>query len=342
MARNHKKIDREIIEELRAHFVKEKILKNIAKFCRDHDINRMMFYRMKDSYVKNGESGVTAKLIGGRQLKLEIADKIELLALKRPDLTCEMIADEVVDEGGSHCVSTSTVQRLLRNRALSVKLNRLRRIEEIFGDGGHPLHNRLFDSKRETDLLLDHVVKINPRLRLRNKIGRSPGSILAHDVAFLGRFRDQHLYFAVAIDTFSSYAIGTLQDRGNATDGLEYLITVAFPGFVEMGIMVGKILTDNNPRYCGIADKLGVSHDRIRCTPGKHIAYIDYIKSEIKKTFLKPSSKDSPHESLQDLQAAFKDWLCAYNQGVNAGYPNFGRSPEQMIHAYLQEDTVET
>lgn len=319
-------------------FKDAEIYGNVAEYCRSCGVSRIKFYKKLCSYKKHGVDGlVDRRHLKQSNLKPEVIRTIETTALQNPDMTCANIAKKVNGNLGEKCVNTSSVQRFLKDKGLSSKNQRLWVVEKIYGAYDHPLHEMLFSSKINIESLIGQIIIINPRLRLCKQNGKTPGSIVAYDVAYIGRYHGQKLHLRFVIDTFSSYAIGTLIDKSSSTNCIDYLLDVVVPEFEKREIPIVTMQTDNNPSYNNIKDKIKINHSCIKCTPGKHIGFIDYFKRETRKAFSNKTLNE--FKSLQELQAVFKGWIDKYNQSDNIGYPNHGRSPVQMISDYLTMST---
>ncbi len=331
---------------------------NVARTCQLLGISRRTYYRRRRIKQQEGEEALRDRRhFKASKFDQGVREAITLAAILNPTMNCKSITTTV--SAVSKRVSASTVQRILRAEGLASKEARLKKVVSIYGDRNNPLHHEVVSSVAKNKLLQELIekrnIEINPRLRKLHKRGAEPGQFVALDVAYLGRFRNHKIYLVVMVDTYSSFAVGTLQENSSSKLALDFFKNTAIPALSKIGIVkIKEIMTDLNAKYSGMRKMLGIEHEeqqeneyeeyepeepvaeheRVRCNPGRHLDYIDYIKRQVRVGFLKQAQSKREELSFAELQVGFGEWLHEYNHGTNVGFPSFGRSPVAMIGEY--------
>ncbi|BCO11464.1 hypothetical protein GEOBRER4_n2754 [Citrifermentans bremense] len=326
---------------------------NIAKVCQKHGVNRRRF---REKLVRFQENGVAGLADQRHSQNARIAgpayDKVVAVALRNEGASSKMISYTMRLNGVK--ISPSSIQRILRKEGLTSKKARLERLEEIWKKREDPRYAEIIGDRASVQKVVERIATINPRVRMYKSRSTTPGARVVHDVHFVGVYCGQKYFCNMVIDTCSSYAIATLQTTDRAKEDYDFLLET-LPTFAELGAPIQEINTDLNPRYDRllnslidrIADKLkdglkgksmdklkaeiNFEHRRERCTPGRHLGYIDHFVRRVRTDFFNTPNLQDISSSFEQINTQFQHWLHQYNSSSSEGFPNFGQSPLQSI-----------
>ena len=318
-------------------------LGNVSEACRRRGLSRTQFYEYKRRFQTHGFEGLVdlppIHHSHPQTTPPEVVDKMLEVSLRNPMWGCHRLSAQLKLEGIS--LSGITIQKLLDQRDLGSKYQRLLRLEEL-------AHNQ------EVELTAAQVAaieKANPCYKERHVESSRPGELLSQDTYYVGHFKGVgKVYLQSVVDTFGSYAFGYLHCGKQAEHSVAVLYNDVLPRYAEWGLELGAVLTDNGREYCGTEDHpyelflelSDIEHRRTKVRSPQTNGFVERFHRTVLDEFFRPALRGKFYESVESLQQDLDSWLVHYNtERPHLGYRNMGKRPIDTVNEYLETVTVE-
>jgi transposase InsO family protein len=266
----------------------------------------------------------------------EVVARIEELALAHPAYGCNRIEAMLVAEGQR--VSAITIQKILNDKGLGSRDERWLSLERQNAE-------HMIDLTPEQVAFLE---KLNPCFRERHVESGGPGELLVQGVLMVNLKGLGRVYLHAVVDTFSSYAFGSL-DRSNQPEGTAAMLHNSVLPFLEgLDLTVDAILTgrawafwgtERHPyrRYLARSD---VEH-KTTAESSNSNGFMERFIRTLSDEFLHPKRRSQSNQGLEAMQDDLDTWLHHYNhERPHFGYRNQGRRPWKAIELYVSQLTV--
>ena len=309
-------------------------LRNVSEACRHHGVSRSQFYEYKRAFQERGFEGLMDQppipKSFPNETPPEVKKKVIGLSLHHPAWGPLHISDHLRLEGVS--VSPSTVRNLWVKEDMETRYKRLLRLEE-------EKNGQDVELTEEQIKLLE---KANPCFRERKVESPYPGYLLCQDTFLVGTLKGiGRIYLQAAVDTFGSFAFGKLYTSKIPETAVDLLYDRVLPSYLEQGLEVEHILTDNGREYCGrpmihpyqiFLDFNEIKHRRTKvanpCTNG----FVERFNRTVLDEFFRETFRNKFYGSVEELQKDLDQWLHYYNyQRPHRGYRNMGRRPIETV-----------
>lgn len=188
------------------------------------------------------------------------------------------------------------------------------------------------------------IEKVNPVFRERHVESSKPGELLRQDVFTVGRLNGiGRIYLHTVVDTYGSYAFGFLHTSKRPEAAVAVLHNNALPFYVERGLEVEAVLTDNGREFCG-ADAHpyelylalnDVERRRTQVSSPQTNGFVERFHRTVKDEFFGIAFRKTFYERVEALQQDLDEWLVRYNtERPHLGYRNMGASPIQTVLSF--------
>lgn len=312
-------------------------LGSVAHACRRAKMDRTSFYEWKRRFQLYGLAGLKdlppVHRTHPQTTPPEVVAHLLTLSAQHPTWGCVRLSDQLKLEGVR--VSSPTVQKLLLDRHLGSKYERLLKFEE-----------EAFATARElTSEQVRWLEASNPCFRERHIESSRPGELLAQDTFFVGHFKGVgRVYLQAVVDTFGSYAFGTLFTSKRPETAVALLHNDVLPQYSDWGIPVTSMLTDNGREFCGTEAHVyelylalnDIEHRRTRVQHPQTNGFVERFHRTVLEEFFALTLREHFYEAVEPLQDALDQWLVHYNtERPHHGYRNLGRRPLDTVQQYL-------
>jgi transposase InsO family protein len=309
---------------------------NVAEACRRSGMDRTSFYEWKRRYQTHGLDGLRDLPPVHKSHPFakpeHVKQAVVSLSLENPAWGSKRLSAELLLQGMD--VSNFTVQNILRKAGLATKFQRFLRLEE-----------ELLKGVEIPAAQLSMLEKLNPCLKERHVESSRPGELVSFDTFYVGLFKGiGKVYLFTAVDTFGSYAFGTLATERMAIRAAELLYAHVAPFYESHGLCLGAVLSDNGTEFCGNEDhpfeqllfQLGLEHRRTRVKRPQTNGFVERFHRTVLDEFFRIELRKRHYGTLEDLEIALQEWICRYNVSrPHQGYRNHGRAPYTVVEEYL-------
>lgn len=193
------------------------------------------------------------------------------------------------------------------------------------------------------------VEKANPCYRERRIESDRPGEPLCQDTCLVGSFKGVgKVYPHSLVDTYGSYAFGFLYTGRIPEAAVALPHNDVLPFYIERGIPVGAILTDNGREFCGTETHPfelylalnEIEHRRTKVRSPQTNGFVERFHGMVREEFFKPALRTRfyplPEPTPEALQIDLDTWLVHYNtERPHRGYRNRGKRPMDTVNDYL-------
>lgn len=315
-------------------------LGNVAEACRRGDMDRTSFYEWKRRYQTHGMEGLLDLPPVPKSHPLttpgHVKDAILSLSNRQPSWGSKRLSAELAKEG--FMVSNYTVQRVLNKAGQGTKFQRYLALEEEALKGVELPAEQLRTLER-----------LNPCFKERHVESSKPGDLVSFDTFYVGLFKGiGRVYLFTAVDTYGSYAFGSLATERTALRAAELLYGQVAPFYEAHGLKFENVLTDNGTEFCGTEDhafeatlfELKVGHRRTKIKRPQTNGFVERFHRTILDEFFRVELRKRQFSSLNDLDHALQSWICHYNVSrTHQGYRNRGKTPYQTIEQFASQES---
>jgi transposase InsO family protein len=306
-------------------------LGNVAEACRRSGIDRTSFYEWKRRFDLHGLKGLEDRPTVAKSHPMttprEVVARIEELALAHPAYGCNRIEAMLVAEGQR--VSAITIQKILNDKGLGSRDERWLSLERQNAE-------HMIDLTPEQVAFLE---KLNPCFRERHVESGGPGELLVQGVLMVNLKGLGRVYLHAVVDTFSSYAFGSL-DRSNQPEGTAAMLHNSVLPFLEgLDLTVDAILTDRAWAFWGTERhpyrrylaRNDIEH-KTTAESSNTNGFMERFTRTLSDEFLQPRRRSQGDQNLEAMQDDLDTWLHHYNhERPHLGYRNQGRAPWEAI-----------
>lgn len=312
-------------------------LGNISQACRQGGMDRTSFYDWKRRYQTHGLEGLMDLPPIPKSHPLTTPDHVKQaildLSLSNPAWGCKRLEQELRAQGVK--TSNYVIQRVLVKAGLGTQFDRYLRLEEKALEGVElPVE------------VLRRLERLNPCFKERHVESQKPGELVSFDTFYVGLFKGVgKVYLFTAVDTFGSYAFGTLATERTARRAAELLYGQAVPFYQAHGLELVAVLTDNGSEFVGTPDHpfealllaLGIEHRRTRVKRPQTNGFVERFHRTVLEEFFRVELRKRAFDTLEDLEQALQQWICRYNvQRPHQGYRNNGNTPYQTVERFAE------
>lgn len=206
---------------------------------------------------------------------------------------------------------------------------------------------RKFERFKLTKKQIEFIEKKNPCFKDRYYNRRGCGKIVH---LFKSEFKglqiqrsdekEDIVYLYAVIDTCSNYAICRFNLIEHPAEANNLLYNEAYPVYKDSGSLINRVLA--NTKYKRrLSASLGEidydeswkefynleEEDKIPKTNG----FKDRFRKKVNDEFINGKMKSFDDVSIEKLNDLFSQWLKEYNDNPIQGFPNYGRSPEEIF-----------
>ena len=306
----------------------------VSAACRRSGMDRTSFYDWKRRFQTQGLEGLKDLPPVHRTHPMttppEVVEQVLTLSRDNPAWGCVRLSDQLQLEGIR--VSSPTVQSILIKHGVGTKYERLLKLEERMATEPIAL----------TAEQIHLIEKANPAFRERHVESSRPGELLAQDTFYVGNFKGLgKVYMQAVVDAFCSYGFATLHTSKRPETAALILHNEVLPFYVERGIKVGAVLTDNGREFCGTDAHPfelylalnDIEHRKTRVRRPQTNGFVERFHRTVLDEFFRVSMRDTAFDRLDDLQARLDAWLVHYNhERPHRGYRNMGKRPVEAIN----------
>jgi transposase InsO family protein len=314
-------------------------LGSVSKACKQAGMDRTSFYEWKRRFQTYGLEGLKdlppVHKSHPQTTPEHVQERIVQLALLNRTRGCNYLSSLLAKEGVA--VSFVTVQNVLNKRALGNRYERLLALEK------KALEHEIQLTPEQARL----IEQANPCFAERHVESSRPGELLCQDTFFVGNFKGVgKVYLHTVVDTFGSYAFGTLGTSKQPEWAVSVLYNDALPFYQDKGITVSAVLTDNGREFCGkeaqhpfelflaLSD---IEHRRTKVRSPKTNGFVERFHRTVLDEFFRVKLRTTFYESVEALQSDLDAWLRFYNEErPHLGYRNLGRRPLETVCLFLQ------
>ena len=309
-------------------------LGSVSAACRRSGMDRTSFYDWKRRFQTQGLEGLKDLPPVHRTHPMttppEVVEQVLTLSRDNPAWGCVRLSDQLQLEGIR--VSSPTVQSILIKHGVGTKYERLLKLEERMATEPIAL----------TAEQIHLIEKANPAFRERHVESSRPAVPLAQDTFYVGNFKGLgKVYMQAVVDAFCSYGFATLHTSKRPETAALILHNEVLPFYVERGIKVGAVLTDNGREFCGTDAHPfelylalnDIEHRKTRVRRPQTNGFVERFHRTVLDEFFRVSMRDTAFDRLDNLQARLDAWLVHYNhERPHRGYRNMGKRPVEAIN----------
>ena len=285
-------------------------LGSVSAACRRSGMDRTSFYDWKRRFQTQGLEGLKDLPPVHRTHPMttppEVVEQVLTLSRDNPAWGCVRLSDQLQLEGIR--VSSPTVQSILIKHGVGTKYERLLKLEERMATEPIAL----------TAEQIRLIEKANPAFRERHVESSRPGELLAQDTFYVGNFKGLgKVYMQAVVDAFCSYGFATLHTSKRPETAALILHNEVLPFYVERGIKVGAVLTDNGREFCGTDAHPfelylalnDIEHRKTRVRRPQTNGFVERFHRTVLDEFFRVSMRDTAFDRLDDLQARLDAWM---------------------------------
>jgi transposase InsO family protein len=314
-------------------------LGSVSKACKQAGMDRTSFYEWKRRFQTHGLEGLKdlppIHKTHPQTTPEPVQERIVELALANPTRGCNYLSLLLAQQGMA--VSFVTVQNILNKHGLGSRYERLLALEK----------KALEHQIELTPEQVQQIEQANPCFGERHVESSRPGELLCQDTFYVGQFKGVgKVYLHTVVDTFGSYAFGTLGTSKQPEWAVSVLYNDALPFYQDKGIPVSAVLTDNGREFCGkeaqhpyelflaLSD---IEHRRTKVRSPKTNGFVERFHRTVLDEFFRVKLRTTFYESVEALQSDLNEWLRFYNEErPHLGYRNLGRRPLQTVCLFLE------
>jgi transposase InsO family protein len=319
-------------------------LGSVSKACKQAGMDRTSFYEWKRRFQTQGLEGLKdlppVHKSHPQTTPEHVQERIVQLALTHPTRGCNYLAAHLAQEGVA--VSFVTVQNVLNRRGLGSRYERLLALEK----------KALEHEIELTPEQVQQIEQANPCFRERHVESSRPGELLCQDTFFVGQFKGVgKVYLHTVVDTYGSYAFGTLGTSKQPEWAVSVLYNDALPFYQERGITVSAVLTDNGREFCGKEAQhpyelflalAEMEHRRTKVRSPKTNGFVERFHRTVLDEFFRVKLRTTFYESVEALQSDLDEWLRFYNEErPHLGYRNLGKRPLDTVCEFVARQKTE-
>lgn len=317
-------------------------LGNIAKACRQGNMDRTSFYEWKRRYQTHGIEGLMdlppihkshpmTTPVYVREAVLEISHQ-------NPGWGCKRISNELARD--KMRISHETVQSILKKANRETRVKRFLALEEKALAG--------------LELAAEHIraiERLNPCFRERHVESDAPGALVSQDTFTVGTFKGiGKVVMHSAVDTHGSYAFAGLATERTALRAAELFWGHIVPFYEAHHLELKAMLTDNGTEFCGgenheyqkVLFRQKVEHRTTRVGRPQTNGFVERFHRTILDEFFRVMLRKRVYETLDELEMDLQTWLVYYNtERSHMGYRNNGRTPYETVLKYLENVSQE-
>ena len=244
-----------------------------------------------------------------------------MLALpeQHPTRGCDFLADHLALESVS--LSAVTVQNILTRHGLGGRYERLLALERRAVQAGVEL----------TPEQVTQIEKANPVFKERHVESGLPGELLCQDTFYVGHLKGVGaVYLHSLVDTFGSYAFGSLRTGKQPEAAVSLLHNDVLPFYREKQIPVSKVLTDTRREFCpdtfcGTENTQqthpfelylslnDIRHKRTKVRSPRTNGFVERFHRTVLDELFRQAFRTKLFLIVQELQADLDAWLVYYN-----------------------------
>ena len=323
----------ETIERRRRLLALAAQLGNVAQACREMQISRAAFYRLKRRFEAEGDAGLADRSTTPRNphpltTPPAVVDKIVGLSLSNPAWGCCRMALELKAAGLA--VSSPVIQKLLIRRGLGKREDRVVEVERSV------LRNNSVGAGA-----LAFCERIDPRFRERQETGFRPGRMVVQDTVDLGNVTGAGPVFAqIAVDTFSCWTWVMLHPAHEPRAAVDLLRLRVEPQLRDWGLRLDILQTPSTVEYYGRRGGTHNFHEWVDARAVHQYAeagvrsrhgFIQAAVRDIHAGFCTVALDSAGKTTIDQIQTRLDAWLDAYHLQPIPGWPLFGRSPSEAV-----------
>jgi transposase InsO family protein len=249
-------------------------------------------------------------------------------------LVSPRLSDQLALEGIS--VSSPTIQKILIDKAMGSRYERLLKLEEKAAQEAIEL----------TAQQIARIEKANPSYRERHVESSRPGELLGQDTFYVGYLKGVgRVYLHTVVDTYGSYAFGFLHTTKQPQAAVAVLHNDVLPFYQERNIPVSAILTDNGREFCGrethsfeiYLELNDIEHRRTQVRRPQTNGFVERFQRTVLDEFFWIAFRTKLYETVETLQVDLDTWLVYYNnERPHQGYRNRGKRPIDTINEFVK------
>lgn len=317
-------------------------LGNVAEACRQADISRTLFYRMRRRYLRYGADGLRPRpprRARPTQQAPEATEQAVLAyALLWPTHGPAQIADQLTRPGGPLTrLSASGAYAILRRHGLSTRWERLCR-SEVHAAGTIGL---LTERTRATlNEARGH--------RAAHVHAERSGDLVCLDTFYVGNLKGVgKVWQYTACDAASSFGVAWLARELSADNARKFLRRYVMPIYRQGGHTVRAVLTDGGSEFKGAFDAacrtLNIEHRRTRPRHAWTNGFVERLQGTILSELWRCSFRRTYYTGVAPMQRDLDSYLKRYNfHRSHSGYRLKGRTPAEVFYARPCHETVNT
>ncbi|MBL8676382.1 MAG: transposase family protein [Alphaproteobacteria bacterium] len=174
-----------------------------------------------------------------------------------------------------------------------------------------------------------------------------PGELLSQDTFLVGNFKGiGKVYLHAVVDTFSSFAFGSLQSSKRPEAAVAVLHNEVIPFYKQNRIPIRTVLTDNGREYCGteahgfqiFLELHEIEHRTTRVKRPQSNGFVERFNRTVLDEFFRLTLRKKMYKTIESLQTDLDTWLEEYNyRRPHLGYRNHGRKPWETITLFLKK-----
>jgi transposase InsO family protein len=300
-------------------------------------MDRVSFYEWKRRYQTHGLEGLLdlppVHKTHPQTTPEHVKEAVLELSARHPSWGCKRLEAELRREGV--LISNFAIQGILVKVGRGTRFERFLALEE--------------EALKGIEIPKEHLQtleKLNPAFKERHVESSRPGELVSFDTFYVGTFKAiGKVYLVTAVDTFGSYAFGTLTTQRNAMAAAELLYAHVAPFYESHELALSAVLTDNGTEFCGTEEHpfeqllflMQIQHRRTRVKRPQTNGFVERFHRTILDEFFRIALRGTIFEDLEPLEIQLQNWLCYYNlQRAHLGYRNRGRTPYQTVELHLE------
>jgi transposase InsO family protein len=308
-------------------------LGNVSEACRRRGMTRTQFYEYKRRFQTHGLEGLKdlppIHYSHPFTTPPEAVERVLAMSLAHPAWGCVRLSDQLKLEGIS--ISSPTIQNILIKNGMASKYDRWLKLEQQAAEQAIEL----------TAEQVAQIEKANPCFRERHVESSQPGELLAQDTFYVGQLKGVgKVYLHAVVDTYGSYAFGFLHTSKQPEAAVAVVHNDVLPFYVEHGLSVAAILTDNGREFCGKDSHPfevylalnDIEHRTTRVRRPQTNGFVERFNRTVLDEFFRSAFRTKLYESVAALQDDLDAWLVHYNtERTHQGYRNMGKRPYDTI-----------
>lgn len=312
-------------------FRRAQVLGNVSAACRELNVSRSLFYRLRPRFERYGPAGLHPRRTAGRpgrppQLDAHRERVVIAWALAWPTWGPQRLSDQLAQRGV--VVAPSTIYRALLRAKLGTRRERLLVLEQ--------------HSARRAGLLTVRtrraIERARPMPSQRHVEASSPGELVCIDCFYVGKLKGVGKVWQItACDAASSYALARLFIGDPvATVAARFLRGQIVPEFQKAGWPVQRVLTDLGSEFkaefAQACQELGICHTRTKPRHAWTNGFVERLQGTILHEHWRVEFRRRYFTRLQQLEASLQSFLRFYNyERAHRGYRTKGRTPAQIV-----------